>query len=32
MDDYPAERVTVMDPLRGPSSLAGCGLQGIARG
>ncbi len=31
-DDHPAECVAVMDSLRGPASLAGCGLQGIARG
>jgi hypothetical protein len=31
-DDHPAEGVAVMDSLRGPASLAGCGLQGIARG
>jgi hypothetical protein len=31
-DDHPAERVAVLDSLRGPASLADCGLQGIARG
>jgi hypothetical protein len=30
-DDHLAEGVAVMDTLRGPASLAGCGLQGIAR-
>jgi hypothetical protein len=25
VNDHPAERVAVMDPLRGPASLAGCG-------
>ncbi len=30
-DDHPAERVAVMDSLRGPASLAGRGLQGITR-
>jgi hypothetical protein len=31
-DDHPAKRVAVMDPLRGPASLTGSGLQGIASG
>jgi hypothetical protein len=31
-DDHPAERVAVMDPLRGPASLADRGLQGVTGG
>src|SRR5580693_10046443 len=31
-DDHPAERVTIVDPLGSPASLAGRGLQGIACG
>ena len=31
-DDHPAERVTIVDSLSNPASLAGRGLQGIACG